>query len=217
MNKMLQAVLGVVVLALFTTSAHAQWMQTNWPTSKNYFKLYSGQNSVFARTWDSLNGGRTFVTSDSGSNWKQISSADSNIDILSLVMLNNKITAATWNGFYRANLGDTGWNAVTPTGIPADSAIWSVAMINAVLYAGAMGDIYKSADSGTTWTRADSGIPTNARITSFVSAGSTILRAVTPAAYLRPQTAEQTGPQSIPASQTCTLPSLRLWVPGYLQ
>ena len=173
-KNMVRAALSLLMLTVFTTSVPAQWIQTNWPTSSNFFDLYISQNRIFARTWDSLNGGRMFATADSGANWVQISSADSDIDILSVVALNNNIIAGTWNGFFQSTYGGTSWNTVTPTGIPADIAMRSIAMINTTLYAGTMGDIYKSSDSGTTWTEVKSGIPAEARITSFVAGGNAI-------------------------------------------
>jgi photosystem II stability/assembly factor-like uncharacterized protein len=110
-----------------------------------------------------------FLTSDEGINWTQISSADTNIDILSVVMLNSKILSGTWNGFYLYTDGGTTWNAATSTGIPADVAIWSVVMIDTTLFAGTTGNIYKSLDYGTTWTEVNSGIPGEARITSIIA------------------------------------------------
>jgi hypothetical protein len=150
------------------------WIQTNWPASNSFFSLYTSQDKVFARIWDSLNGGRMFLTTDDGANWTQISSADNDIDILSIVMLNSNILAGTWNGFYLSTDGGTTWNAVTPTGIPADTAIWSIVMIDATLFAGTTGDIYESSDNGNTWTEVNSGIPVDARITSIVASGDAI-------------------------------------------
>jgi hypothetical protein len=65
-----------------TISLASGWTQTNWPASNSLFNLYSCQDKVFARIWDSFNGGRMFLTSNKGINWTQISFADSNIDIL---------------------------------------------------------------------------------------------------------------------------------------
>jgi hypothetical protein len=150
------------------------WIRTNWPASNSFFSLYTNQDKVFARIWDSLNGGRMFLTTDDGASWTQISSADSNIDILSSVVLDSNILAGTWNGFYLSTDDGTTWNAVTPTGIPADTAIWSIVMIDTTLLAGTTGDIYKSSDNGNTWTEINSGIPVDARITSIVASGDAI-------------------------------------------
>ena len=115
-----------------------------------------------------------FLTSNKGINWTQISSADTNIDILSIVMLNSKILAGTWNGFFLSTDAGTTWNVATPTGIPMDIAIWSVEMIDSTLFAGTTGKIYKSLDYGNTWTEVNSGIPAEARITSIVASGNAI-------------------------------------------
>jgi hypothetical protein len=152
----------------------SEWIQTNWPASNSFFSLYTSKDKVFARIWDSLNGGRMFLTTDDGTNWTQIGSADSNIDILSIVMLDSKILASTWNGFYLSTDDGKTWNAVTPMGIPADTPIWSIVMINSTLFAGITGGIYKSLDNGSTWTEVSSGILVDARITSIVASGNAI-------------------------------------------
>jgi photosystem II stability/assembly factor-like uncharacterized protein len=173
-KNLVNAARGLFMLSIFMASAHAQWIKTNWPASNSFFNLYCSQSSVFARTWDSLNGGSAFCTVDNGANWTQISSTDSSIGILSIVMLNDNILAGTWNGFYRSASGGTSWNAVTPTGIPSNTVIWSVTMINNTLFAGAKGSIYKSSDSGATWTEVKSGIPANARILFITASGDAI-------------------------------------------
>jgi photosystem II stability/assembly factor-like uncharacterized protein len=150
------------------------WTQTNWPVSSSFINLCISKNKVFARIWDSFNGGRMFLTTGDGTNWIQIGSADSSTDILSIIMLDSGILAGTWNGFIQSTDDGTTWNAVTPTGIPADTAIWSIAMINTDLFAGTTGDIYKSSDNGNTWAEINSGIAADARITSIVASGDDI-------------------------------------------
>ena len=145
------------------------WIQTNWPASNNFFNLCSSKNKVFARTWDSFNGGSMFFTTGEGTNWTQIGSADSSIDILSLVMLDTRMLAGTWNGFFQSTNDGTTWNALTPEGMPADAAILSIVKKNATLFAGTTGAVYKSIDNGNTWAEIGSGIATDARITSIVA------------------------------------------------
>jgi hypothetical protein len=172
-RNLIHAIFSLAIL-FFTTSVHPQWTQTNWPASTSYFNLYASQDRVFAKTWDSINGGRMYITADNGTNWTQVAPADGNFDILSVVQLNNGILAGTWNGFYQSTLDGASWNTVTPAGIPADSAILSISMINSSLFAGARGTIYKSLDNGVGWTAVNSGIPANCRISSFISNGSAI-------------------------------------------
>jgi hypothetical protein len=173
-KNLLHASLSFFMLIVFLTSVSAEWIKTSWPANNVFFNLYISQKKIFARTWDALNGGRMFFSTDNGETWTQIGSADSTIDILSLVIVNNNILVGTWEGFYRSGLSPISWNAVTPTGIPADTAILSIAMINNTLLAGTKGALYKSSDSSTTWTEVKSGIPENARITSIVGIGNAI-------------------------------------------
>ncbi len=150
------------------------WVQTDWPTGSSFFNLCSSKNKVFARTWDSFNGGSMFLTTGDGTNWTQIGSADNDIDILSIVKLDSRILAGTWNGFIQSTDDGTTWNDFTPTGIPDDSAIWSIAMINTTLFAGTTGNVYKSTDDGNTWTEVSPGIAVDAHITSIVASGDNI-------------------------------------------
>jgi hypothetical protein len=152
----------------------SEWIQTNWPESNSFFNLCSSNNKVFARIWDSFNGGRMFFTTDDGMNWTQIGSADSSIDILSIVMLDSKMLAGTWNGFFQSADDGTTWNAITPTGIPTDATIWSIMKMNTTLFAGTTGAVYKSTDNGNSWTEIGPGIAADARITSIVASGDNI-------------------------------------------
>ncbi len=147
------------------------WTQTSWPASSSFFSLSNGDNKVFARTWDSFNGGCMFRAADDGTNWIQIGSADSSTDILSIVMLDSGILAGTWNGFLHSTDDGTTWNAFAPSGFPADTAVWSIVMIHDTLFAGTTGAIYKSSDRGATWTESDAGIAADARIISIAACG----------------------------------------------
>ncbi len=147
------------------------WVQTDWTETNSFFNLSSSQDRVFARIWDSFGGGRMFLAANDGTSWTPIASADSSIDILSIIMLESGMLAGTWNGFYQSTDEGTTWNAFTPTGIPAGVPIWSVEKVDATLYAGLTGAIYASTDNGNTWTVLGSGITAGARITSLVASG----------------------------------------------
>ena len=85
-KNIVRAAFGMFMLTVLTTSAYPQWVQTNWPAGNSFFDLYTGQGMVFARIWDSFNGGRVFYTDNNGTSWTQLSSADSDIDILSIAI-----------------------------------------------------------------------------------------------------------------------------------
>ncbi len=175
-KKKIHPGLGLFLVACFAASGQAQWSKTNWTTTSMYFDLYGHQNLVVARTWDPLNAGRTFVTSDHGANWTPVA-ADSSRDILSVVVLSDTMIAGTWNGLIRATVGSADWTDLPPAGISADAAIFAISMIDTTLYAGAVGTIYKSSDRGGSWTEAKTGIPADARITSFARIGNAVFAA----------------------------------------
>lgn len=155
-------------------SLSSKWTQTNWSAGNNYFNLCSSKNKVFAKTWDAFNGGSMYLANNDGTNWTKVGSADSSIDVLSVVKLDTRVLAGTWNGFIQSTDDGITWSAFTPIGIAEDAAIWSVVMINTTLFAGTTGDIYKSTDNGNTWTEISSGIAEDARITSIVASGDNI-------------------------------------------
>ncbi len=168
-SNIVHVTLIFVLLVVFTTPATSQWAKTKWSASAGFLELYSKGNTVFTKSWDSLNGGQMFLTEDNGETWTKIASADNNVDILSVVLLNSGILAGTWNGFFKSPLGNVSWNATALTGIPGNSVIWSVTMTSKALFAGTKGSVYKSTDSGTTWTEIKSGLPANARIVTVTT------------------------------------------------
>lgn len=167
----------VVLLMLLTTSVSAQWEQTNWTDSNSFFHLYTSQDLCFARIWDTLHGGRAFLTASNGDSWTPISSTDSNIDVLSLAMWNDSILAGTWDGLYQPVVDDPNWlwSVVEANGIPDDTAIWSVTVLNDMLWAGSVGHIYKSSiHDPNVWVDLSVGIPSDARITSIATNGAVL-------------------------------------------
>lgn len=163
-----------VIVAKIPTPLSSSWTQTNWSENSNFFNLSSSKNKVYARIWDSFSGGRMFLTNNDGSNWTPIRSADNSLDILSILTLESRILAGTWNGFYQSTDDGITWNAITPTGLPADIAIWCIEQVNRTLYAGTTGAVYVSTDNGNTWKSIGSGIAANARITSLVDCDNTL-------------------------------------------
>ena len=130
----------------------AQWVKTGWTGENIYFDLYSNQDLVLARVWDGLNGGRVFLTTDNGGNWSPSSAAETDIDILSISATSpSALLAATWNGIYRSTSGGKSWDAATVTGMPADTAVRTLAAIGTSVYAGGVGAVYTSSDGGSTW------------------------------------------------------------------
>ncbi len=153
----------------------AAWSRTKWSEEVSYFQLFAAEDVVLARVWDGMNGGRVFVSSDNGETWSPSSAAESDTDILSIVLPGgNDILAATWGNSYRSASGGKSWDAVTRSGIAADAALRSLTSIDGVLFAGTTGSVYKSSDSGATWTEVKSGLPENATVLSIAGKGDTV-------------------------------------------
>ncbi len=178
-RNLVHAAFGLLMMGVFTVPLYAQWQKTAPMTGDdskiNFVKLYNNANNIFAQTWDTLNGNQMFLTTDSGAQWTKICTADSNIDIISEVMVSSSnILAGTFNGLYQSTNGGSSWTHFTQNGIPADTAIWSLTWINDTIFAGTVGDLYFSKDSGKDWTEVKSGLPGNVRINSIVARGNGI-------------------------------------------
>lgn len=153
----------------------ASWTKTNWPGENTYLQLFAADDVVLARTWDSLNGGRVFLTADKGTSWTISSAAETDIDILSMVLLkDDNILAATWGNSYRSRSGGTSWDGTGRAGIPEDTALRSLTLIDSLLWAGTTGSIFKSSDDGDTWTEVKAGLPPDATVLSIVGHGETL-------------------------------------------
>lgn len=172
MNRILvRAALGIFILFVLTSSAFPQWIQTNCPADNSFFDLYAEQGMVFARTWR-VNGDKLLFTEDNDANWTEISAPGDDIDILSLIVLDDEILVGTWDGLYRTMLDSILWEQLTVTGIPDESPIWSMFRIGDTLFSCGAGKIYKSSVNDiNTWVEVSTGIPANARITSIIKNG----------------------------------------------
>lgn len=152
-----------------------RWTKTTWPGENSYLQLFAADDVVLARTWDSLNGGRVFLTADKGRSWTLSSAAETDIDILSMVLLeDDNILAATWGNSYRSRSGGKSWDGMGRAGIPEDTALRSLTLIDSLLWAGTTGSIFKSSDHGNTWTEVKAGLPTDATVLSIVGRGETL-------------------------------------------
>lgn len=153
----------------------ARWTKTNWPEESSFFQLFAAGDVVLARTWDSLNGSRVLLTADQGASWIPSGAAETDIDILSMVLLkDDNILAATWGNSYRSTSGGKSWDGMTRAGIPEDTALRSLTLIDSLLWAGAAGSIYRSSDNGDTWTEVKTDLPTEATVLSIVGRGDTL-------------------------------------------
>ena len=142
--NLIRVAFNIFIFTLLAAPAYPQWVQTNWSQNSSFFNLYANQSVVFARIWDSNNAGCVFFSDDEGANWAKISSTGGDIDILSIVMWDNKILAGAWEGLYGTMLTNISWTKFTPAGMPEDTPLCSITMINDTFFAGSIGKIYKS-------------------------------------------------------------------------
>jgi photosystem II stability/assembly factor-like uncharacterized protein len=173
-KKPIHLVHGLFLVFLVAVSAHSRWEETGLTTENAFFSLYSSEKEVFARTWDPFDGASTWFSTDSGETWDRMGASDSSTDILSLITLDDMVLAGTWDGYSRFLPTSDAWRALSRTGIPAQTPIWSTANVSRVLFAGSDGAVYVSSDSGVTWSERASGLPENARIITLAGYEDTV-------------------------------------------
>jgi hypothetical protein len=135
-------------------------------------------------------GGRVFLTGNGGTSWTQTAAPTNNGLSMSYVHFDptnsNIVYAAsvapdaTKNHLWRSADFGASWATIDgggfPFGIPVNS-IRTDPGSNVVLYAGTHLGVYKSADSGATWTRYGVNMPLVSVMDMYVSPDSTLVRA----------------------------------------
>ena len=118
-------------------------------------KLFAGTNGICLST-------------DNGVNWTV---ADSGISVYSLFVSGGKIFAGTWVAGIIVSTNDgTSWSEVDYT----DVNVNALAVSGTYILAGTQKGIFLSTNGGKNWTLNNSGMPTNAFISSFALSGGNL-------------------------------------------
>ena len=166
-NKMrTQPICLALILVLICPFASAQWIQTNGP--------YGGSITCFAVNGTNIaagtNGGRVFLSTNSGQSWTRSSTGLTNTYILSLVFSGTNIFAGTGGpysdgGVFLSTNNGANWIAVN-SGL-TNTYVMALAVNGANLFAGTANGLFLSTNNGTSW----SDVAISASVSAFVVKG----------------------------------------------
>jgi ligand-binding sensor domain-containing protein len=140
----------------FLENDTAQW-KSAFVGNGNFRSLARRDSAVFA---GSYNGG-IIVSYDAGNTWNNISFSPlfSDAEVMAISVIGRTVFAGTnGNGIFRSDTAiGVKWSQLS-NGIPTSETIDEFGYCNGIIFAGATNSIYRSADNGLSWTRANSGL-----------------------------------------------------------
>ncbi len=137
-------------------------------------------------------GGRVYLSTNGGAAWTQsgalpnngLSISDVHFDRVnpSIVYASSVAPDATKSHLWKSTNGGTSFTAIDgagfPTGVPVNTVSTDPGAAN-VVYAGTHLGVYKSVDSGATWTRFGAGLPLVNAMDVYVAPDSSLVRVAT--------------------------------------
>lgn len=178
-----------------TTNYAGAWTAlgvTGLPTTSLYLRGVSGAKSNANVIGVVANSGRVFLTNNGGSTWTTPTTLPNNGFSLSLIAFDptdsNIIYVSsvapdqTKNHLWKSTNFGVSWTTIDaggfPTGIPVNS-IQADPVTRTTLYAAAHMGVYRSLDSGATWSRYGAGMPLVNVTDVYVAADDSMVRAAT--------------------------------------
>ena len=154
---------------LFSNDDGANWATVEISSTVKIVRAVSVKNGIIYAGTDA----GVFVSSDSVVSWTRINQGMSDYSARGFVWLGSDLFAYTESGgVYRLISGSTAW---TPVNNGFTSLyLKSMGVMNGTLFAGTQAGVFTSSDRGDTWSKANTGLPTDATATSFAAIGTTI-------------------------------------------
>jgi PKD repeat protein len=191
---------------IYTYSNAKVYKTTNYATSWTALGITGlTQSSLFIRGVSAApsnanvvgvvaNGGRVFLTSDGGANWTLATSTPNNGLSMSriafdqtdsnIVYVSSVAPDQTKTHLWRSTDFGTTWTAIDlgasgfPAGIPVNTVLVDP-VTHTTLYAGTHLGVYRSTDSGSSWSRYGSGMPLVSVTNLYVASDDSLVRAAT--------------------------------------
>lgn len=163
----------------FSTNKGTTWRAVNAGlTSLQVDYLFATNTILFASTWNGL-----FLTTDNGNTWNASKTGLANTSVRAMTVLGTRIFLAGSGGlFFSIDNGDS-WSSFT---IPSNNYVNAWAILGQRIYVAVRGGgVYRSADTGTTWTQVSTGLPSlsNTDVTSMVSDGMNLFAGTGPGVF----------------------------------
>lgn len=165
---------------------------TGLPTTSFAIRQVGVAQSSASTIGVAASGGRVFLTANGGTSWTQsgalgnngLSISDVHFDRInpSIVYVASVAPDATKTHLWKSTNGGTSFVAIDgagfPTGVPVNTVTTDPGAAN-VVYAGTHLGVYKSSDSGATWTRFGAGMPLVNAMDFYISPDSSLVRVAT--------------------------------------
>ncbi len=149
-----------------------------WQNIMNIYNsrtLHLGTNGrLFASCWDYPQNEGMFFSTNNGLNWQQSFFGAANDNVFSIASKNgdSMVYVGTRNGVYRS-FNNGAWIQLT-TGMPANTLVRDLAILDNMIFAGTTKGLYKSTNHGNSWA-AVNGIPTSDTVVKInISTHSTL-------------------------------------------
>ncbi|MFA6457505.1 MAG: T9SS type A sorting domain-containing protein, partial [Bacteroidota bacterium] len=114
--------------------------------------------------------GGIFLTTNNGSNWNEVNSGLTSMDIYSMAVMDTVIYAgASGGGLFRSTNNGTQWNSAN-NGL-TNAAVYALAANGVNLFAGTFAGVYCSTNNGVQWNAANAGL-TNTSVYAMSVSGA---------------------------------------------
>ena len=169
-----------------STNSGSTWLSFNPdfypynPYGQTFLQL---GKDLFSLGYNTISSQSIFVSSDSGSSWNDVAAVQLPLDIHSLSVIGSKIISGT--GGYGASVTSNDGSNWNQSGL-TNRTVYSLLSTSNFLFAGTdaadtSGGIFRSSDTGTTWTRMVNGI---SNVNAIASPGNNIFAGTDSGIYL---------------------------------
>jgi hypothetical protein len=125
-------------------------------------------------------GGGVFRSTDSGTTWTAVNNGLRNKDVLSLAVFGPNLFAGTYgSGVFLSTNSGSDWVAAYSNASDHSIYVSSFAVIGGNIFAGTLEGVFRSIDSGTTWSAVNSGL-TRRRVNSLAVMGGNLFAGTEP-------------------------------------
>ncbi len=171
--KQLSVRTSLFIFAIFShlaITSNAQWVSSNNGLYGGNIKALAVSGTNFFAATD---GGGVFLSSDAGASWSAINSGLSSLFVNCLTVSGSTVFAGTNNGVFISSNSGTSWTSALPSVSTA-----SLLVNGSSVFVGTNSGVYHSSNGGSSWSLVNTGLPSNAYVTSLAISGSAVFAGV---------------------------------------